>query len=47
MTAPELDLETAGLSAFTPREFARIVKGLSKKEFHGPTRHSLRGHTAR
>jgi hypothetical protein len=32
MTAPELDLETADLSAFTPEEFARIVKGLSKRE---------------
>jgi hypothetical protein len=42
MTAPELDLETADLAAFTPREFARRVKALSKKELaaiaSGPAR---------
>lgn len=42
MTAPELDLETADLSAFTPQEFASLVKALSRKELaaiaSGPAR---------
>jgi SCP-2 sterol transfer family protein len=32
MTAPELDLEAADLARYSPQEFARIVKDLSKKE---------------
>ena len=32
MAAPELDLESADLAQYTPQEFARIVKELSKKE---------------
>lgn len=43
MTAPELDLETADLSAFTPHEFARIVRALSKKELAAIASGSARG----
>lgn len=32
MPAPELDLATADLAAFTPTDFARLVNGMSKKD---------------